>query len=73
MKRIYSDHAIDAAMADMLEAIRWIGTYHPATTESLIADLVGKHPIIGELEECGPHGYCGIGLGKMDGHVIGEE
>jgi hypothetical protein len=73
MKRVYSDHAIDAAMADMMEAIRDMGAFQPDHTDAKIGELINKHPIIAELEECGPHGYCSIGLGKMGGHVIGEE
>ena len=73
MKRIYSDHAIDAAMADMLEAIRWLGSVQPDYAEHKIEELTTRHPIISELVECGPNGYCSIGLGKMGGHMIGEE
>jgi glutamine synthetase adenylyltransferase len=37
-----------------------------------IEELKDKHPVINELDESGPQGYCGIGLGKYGGHAIGD-
>lgn len=35
--------------------------------------LIKEFPIISELDESGPNGYAGIGLGIYGCHVIGED
>jgi len=33
--------------------------------------LIEKHPALDELNQSGPNGYCGIGLGNYGGHATG--
>jgi hypothetical protein len=35
--------------------------------------LLHKHPVLAELDECGPGGIMGIGLGNPGAHALGLE
>lgn len=41
-------------------------------TEPEMEALFVKHPVLEELNFCGPSGYCGLGLGRIGGHAIGD-
>jgi hypothetical protein len=53
------------AMDDMWELLKQKAT--PEELEKLKSD----HSCIDEIDEFGPNGPCGIGLGNFGGHAVG--
>jgi hypothetical protein len=62
----YKYNEMSEALNDMWELLK--EKVSPPELEA----LKEKHPVIHELDESGPNGYCGIGLGKYGGHAIGD-
>lgn len=62
----YTIYDFESAMEDMWELIC---SY--ATRDELL-DLKNDHPILEELDEYGPGGPVGIGLGQIGGCGVGE-
>lgn len=61
----YQQHDFEQAMDAMWELLK------VSATEQELERLKIAHPCVEELDEYGPNGPVGIGLGRMGGHAIG--
>jgi hypothetical protein len=69
----YTKNQLVEAMYDCWHLLRELeqepDDNHMAKSPKLVA-LQEKHPCLAELDESGPNGWAGIGLGNMGGHAI---
>lgn len=64
MPWLYDHHDKDLALDALWELLKT-----KATNEELL-QLMDVHPVLAELDECGPNGIVGIGLGNPGGHAV---
>lgn len=72
----YSEKEMADAIDDLLSFINGVAQY--GTEESKFFpfkqkfdELMVKHPVIKEIDNFGPDGPVGIGLGNFGGHAVG--
>lgn len=65
----YSERELAEAIEALLGCVRDLHD----DPDAAIDRLKEKHPVIDEIDEFGPRGPAGIGLGRFGGHAVGGD
>lgn len=66
----YSELQLATAMHELLEFAQETARLLPGGGTALLDELIDKHPCLDEINQFGPTGPIGSGLGRFGGHAV---